>query len=190
MAFSPSEQILSLHNQIHVITSRLQGLQAFVWMQRLFEGHLAIEHCPFMGAVVLWSAPRPFVAVFSVERHQECPCIRAKCTHKRYISSLQCDIEAFNMIQCVFPHGTITIHRPMIVLFVHTTPYVSSMALSPSVQVLSLHNHIRVITGWQRGLLAFHIDPMPLQRPFNNRALPLYGCCDSLERTKAVCSRF
>ena len=34
--------------------------------------------------MVLCSAPRPFVAVFSVKSHQECPCIRAKCTHKRY----------------------------------------------------------------------------------------------------------
>ena len=89
------------------------------------KGHLAIEHCPCMGAVVLCSAPRPFVAVFSVKTHQECPCIRAKCTHKRYISSRQCDIEALNMVQCVFHHGAITIHRPLIVLLVHTTPYAS-----------------------------------------------------------------
>ena len=78
-----------------------------------------------MGAVVLCSAPRPFVDVFSVKSHQECPCIRAKCTHKRYLSSRQCDIEAFNMVQCVFHHGAITTHCPVIVCFVHTTPYAS-----------------------------------------------------------------
>ena len=94
-------------------------------MQCLFKGHLTIEHCLCMGAVVLWSAPRPFVAIFSVKRHQECPCIRAKYTHKRYISSWQCNIEAFNMVQFVFHHGAITIRRPLIVLFVHTTPYAS-----------------------------------------------------------------
>ena len=125
MVFPPSEQVLSLHNQIHVITSRLQGLQAFFWMQCLFEGHPAIGHCTCMGAVVLWSAPRPFVAVFSVKRDQQCPCIQAKCMQKRYISSWQCDIEAFNMIQSVFHHGPITIHRPWIVCFVHSTPYAS-----------------------------------------------------------------
>ena len=31
---------------------------------------------------------------------------------------------------------------------------------------------------------------MRLQRPSNKRALPLYGCRGSMERTKAVCSRF
>ena len=42
-----------------------------------------------------------------------------------YISSWQCNIEAFNMTQCVLHHGPISIHRPLIVCFVHSTPYAS-----------------------------------------------------------------
>ena len=34
------------------------------------------------------------------------------------------------------------------------------------------------------------LNAMPLYRPSNNRALPLYRCRGSMERTKAVCSRF
>ena len=159
-------------------------------MQCLFKGHQTTEHCPCIGAVVICSAPRPFVAVFSVRSHQECPCIRAKCTHKRYTSSRQCDIDALNMVQEVFHRGAITIRRSLIVLLVHTTPYASSMALSPSEQVLSLHNHIHVITSWQRALQALYLDASPLYRPSNNRALPLYRCWGYMKRTKAVCSRF
>ena len=94
-------------------------------MQCLFEGHQTVEQCPCFGTVVVCGAPRQFVAVFRVKSHQECQCIRAECTHKRYISSRQCDIEALNMVQCVFHHGAITICRPLIVLLVHTTPYAS-----------------------------------------------------------------
>ena len=105
-----------------------------------------MEHWPYMGAVVLCSAPGPFVAVLCVKSHQECPWLRAECTHKRYISSRQCDIEDLNMVRCVFHHGAITTRRPLIVLLVYPTPYASSMALSPSEHVLSVHNHIRVMT--------------------------------------------
>ena len=71
------------------------------------------------------------------------------------------------MVQRAFHHVAITIRRLLIVSLVHTTPYASQMALSPSEQVLSLHNHIRVMTGWQRGLQAFYLDEMPLQKPSN-----------------------
>ena len=94
------------------------------------------------------------------------------------------------MVQCVFHHGAITIRRRLIVCFVHSTPYASQMAFSPSEQVLSLHNQIHVITSRLQGLQAFFLDAMPLLRPSSNRALPLYGCRGSMERTKAVCSRF
>ena len=36
------------------------------------------------------------------------------------------------MVQCVFHHGRMTIHRPLIVCFVHTTPYASQMAFTNS----------------------------------------------------------
>ena len=123
---------LHLANRLffHITTFMLsfhgyKGYKHFLWMQCLFKGHQTIEHCTIMRAVVLCSASRPFVAVFSVRSHQECPCIRAKCMRKRYISSRQCDIEALNMVQCVFHHGAITISSPLIVLLVHTTPYAS-----------------------------------------------------------------
>ena len=48
-----------------------KGFKHFVWMQCLFKGHVTIEHCPCMGAVVLWSARRPFVAFFSVKRREK-----------------------------------------------------------------------------------------------------------------------
>ena len=98
---------------------------AFLHPSAILTMHWTVCNCQQRFAVVLCSAPRPFVAVFSVKSHQECPCIRAKCTDKRYMSSRQCYIEASNMVQCVFHHGAITLRCPLIVLLVHTTPYAS-----------------------------------------------------------------
>ena len=97
------------------------------------QGHLV----EVLGREVRKKSPGGLMVESSPSRQRRPPCKTSKEMSDEaadaaaltylltYISSGQCDIEAFNMVQCVFHYDAITIRRPLVVLLVHSTPYAS-----------------------------------------------------------------